>query len=248
MFCTRFSARFVSSLIIKLQLGIGWLRRRPSRVKPAALEFLSHRRNTPLRPYSAAHRRAALEISPVRRAADGRRRRCFASLALQLDILVLTWMTNLTTVGLFSGPYRISMALRVIPQTLSLPLYPLYSRTAHLSRAALHRGLPVEHKVFRSYQLSHCRFFSGMVEADPAAGAGTEVSARNSRHAASRHRYGSVLPFRLCFNIFSPRSTSRSVFSPAPVSARLCGFSFWSLSFRCSGLLVRRLRFFALKQ
>src|SRR5439155_3743717 len=44
-------------------------------------------------------------------------------LALQLDILILTWMTNLTTVGLFSGPYRISMALRVIPQTLSLPLY-----------------------------------------------------------------------------------------------------------------------------
>jgi len=54
-------------------------------------------------------------------------------LALQLDILVLTWMTNLTTVGLFSGPYRISMGLRVIPQTLSLPLFPLYSRTAHLS-------------------------------------------------------------------------------------------------------------------
>jgi O-antigen/teichoic acid export membrane protein len=56
-------------------------------------------------------------------------------LALQLDILVLTWMTNLTTVGLFSGPYRISMALRVIPQTLSLPLFPLYSRTAQLSPA-----------------------------------------------------------------------------------------------------------------
>ena len=55
-------------------------------------------------------------------------------LALQLDILVLTWMTNLTTVGLFSGPYRLSMALRIIPQTLSLPLFPLYSRTAHLSR------------------------------------------------------------------------------------------------------------------
>lgn len=54
-------------------------------------------------------------------------------LALQLDILVLTWMTNLTTVGLFSGPYRISMALRVVPQTLSLPLFPVYSRTAHLS-------------------------------------------------------------------------------------------------------------------
>ena len=55
------------------------------------------------------------------------------SLALQLDILVLTWMTNLTAVGLFSGPYRLSMAMRLIPQTLSLPLYPLYSRTAHFS-------------------------------------------------------------------------------------------------------------------
>ncbi|PYJ71486.1 MAG: hypothetical protein DME75_07410 [Verrucomicrobia bacterium] len=55
------------------------------------------------------------------------------SLALQLDILVLTWMTNLTAVGLFSGPYRLSMAMRVIPQTLSLPLFPLYSRTAHFS-------------------------------------------------------------------------------------------------------------------
>src|SRR5207244_8620537 len=54
-------------------------------------------------------------------------------LALQLDILILTWMTNLTTVGLFSGPYRISMALRTIPQNLALPLYPLYSRPAHLS-------------------------------------------------------------------------------------------------------------------
>lgn len=56
-------------------------------------------------------------------------------LALQLDIIILTWMTNMTTVGLFSGPYRLSMGLRIIPQTLSLPLYPLYSRTAHLTPA-----------------------------------------------------------------------------------------------------------------
>jgi O-antigen/teichoic acid export membrane protein len=55
------------------------------------------------------------------------------SLSLQLDILVLSWLTNLTTVGLFSGPYRISVALRIVPQTLALPLYPLFSRTAHLS-------------------------------------------------------------------------------------------------------------------
>jgi O-antigen/teichoic acid export membrane protein len=42
-------------------------------------------------------------------------------------------MTNMRTVGLFAGPYRLSWSLRTIPQTLSLPLYPLYSRTAHFS-------------------------------------------------------------------------------------------------------------------
>jgi O-antigen/teichoic acid export membrane protein len=55
-------------------------------------------------------------------------------LALQLDVLVLTWLSNLTTVGLFSGPYRISTALRIIPQAISTPLFPVLSRTAHLSR------------------------------------------------------------------------------------------------------------------
>ncbi len=69
-------------------------------------------------------------------------------LAFQLDILILTWMTNLTTVGLFSGPYRISMALRVIPQTLSLPLYPLYSRTAHLSPARFREAYQWSMKFF----------------------------------------------------------------------------------------------------
>ena len=39
----------------------------------------------------------------------------------------------MTTVGLFGGPYRLSWSLRIIPQTLSLPLYPLYSLTAHFS-------------------------------------------------------------------------------------------------------------------
>jgi O-antigen/teichoic acid export membrane protein len=54
-------------------------------------------------------------------------------LAMQLDILILTWLTNFTKVGLFSGPYRISMSLRLIPQTLALPLYPMYSRVANQS-------------------------------------------------------------------------------------------------------------------
>jgi O-antigen/teichoic acid export membrane protein len=54
-------------------------------------------------------------------------------LAMQIDIFVLGLMTDMKTVGLFGGPYRLSWALRTIPQTLSLPLYPLYSRTAHFS-------------------------------------------------------------------------------------------------------------------
>src|SRR5206468_8714047 len=65
------------------------------------------------------------------------------------DILVLAWMTNLTVVGLFSGPYRLSMAMRVIPQTLSLPLFPLYSRTAHFS----------PHRFTEAYQWS-VKFFA----------------------------------------------------------------------------------------
>jgi O-antigen/teichoic acid export membrane protein len=57
-------------------------------------------------------------------------------LALNIDIFILGIMTkNMTTVGLFGGPYRLSWSLRMIPQTLSLSLYPLYSRTAHFSPA-----------------------------------------------------------------------------------------------------------------
>jgi O-antigen/teichoic acid export membrane protein len=49
----------------------------------------------------------------------------------QVDVFILTWMRDLQAVGLFSGPYRIAMALRFIPQTMSLPLYPMFSRLAH---------------------------------------------------------------------------------------------------------------------
>ena len=80
-------------------------------------------------------------------------------LAFQLDILILTWMTNLTTVGLFSGPYRISMALRVIPQTLSLPLYPLYSRTAHLSPARFREAYHWSVKFFALISIPLAAFF-----------------------------------------------------------------------------------------
>ena len=80
-------------------------------------------------------------------------------LALQLDILVLTWMTNLTTVGLFSGPYRLSMALRTVPQTLSLPLYPLYSRTAHLSPARFGEAYLQSLKFFALISIPFAVFF-----------------------------------------------------------------------------------------
>src|SRR5712691_3907699 len=80
-------------------------------------------------------------------------------LALQLDIIILTWMTNLTTVGLFSGPYRISMALRVIPQTLALPLYPLYSRTAHLSPERFREAYQWSLKFFALSSIPLAAFF-----------------------------------------------------------------------------------------
>jgi len=80
-------------------------------------------------------------------------------LALQLDILILTWMTNLTTVGLFSGPYRISMALRTIPQNLALPLYPLYSRTAHLSPERVKEAYQWSVKFFALISIPMAAFF-----------------------------------------------------------------------------------------
>ncbi|HAF16658.1 MAG TPA: hypothetical protein DIT76_06160 [Spartobacteria bacterium] len=80
--------------------------------------------------------------------------------ALQLDVLVLTWMTNLTTVGLFSGPYRISMALRVIPQTLSLPLFPLFSRAAHLSPARFTEAYQWSVKFFALISFPMAAFFT----------------------------------------------------------------------------------------
>jgi O-antigen/teichoic acid export membrane protein len=51
-------------------------------------------------------------------------------LAQQVDVMILAWLSDLRTVGLFSGPYRISMALRFIPNTMAIPLYPMYSRLA----------------------------------------------------------------------------------------------------------------------
>lgn len=80
-------------------------------------------------------------------------------LALQLDIIILTWMTNMTTVGLFSGPYRLSMALRTFPQTLALPLYPLFSRTAHLSPERFGEAYRQSLKFFALVSIPFAAFF-----------------------------------------------------------------------------------------
>ena len=93
-------------------------------------------------------------------------------LALQLDILILTWMTNLTTVGLFSGPYRISMALRMIPQNSCAPAISALLTHRALVAGTLQGGLPVERKVFCAYQYSPGRFFYRVVETDPSVGSG----------------------------------------------------------------------------
>jgi len=81
------------------------------------------------------------------------------SLALQLDVLVLSWLTDLTTVGLFSGPYRISVALRIIPQTLALPLFPVFSRTAQSSSAQFAEVYRLSIKFFVLISIPMAAFF-----------------------------------------------------------------------------------------
>lgn len=59
-------------------------------------------------------------------------------LAWQFDILVLNRMSTPADVGLFSGPYRIVMALNLIPLIFALPVFPVFARLAKDSRSALH--------------------------------------------------------------------------------------------------------------
>jgi O-antigen/teichoic acid export membrane protein len=55
------------------------------------------------------------------------------SLGEQTDFLSLSWFTNIRTVGLYSGPYKIVIAFRFLPQPLVYALFPLYSRAAGIS-------------------------------------------------------------------------------------------------------------------
>ncbi len=79
--------------------------------------------------------------------------------ALQMDVLVLTWLSNLTIVGLFSGPYRISTALRIIPQALSTPLFPVFSRTAHYSKERFTQVYQLSLKFFLLVSIPIAAFF-----------------------------------------------------------------------------------------
>lgn len=81
------------------------------------------------------------------------------SLAMQIDIFVLGLMTNMNTVGLFGGPYRLSWTLRTVPQTLALPLYPLYSRTAHLSPERFRKAYQQSIKFFALVSIPFAAFF-----------------------------------------------------------------------------------------
>jgi O-antigen/teichoic acid export membrane protein len=61
---------------------------------------------------------------PIGAAASGR------ALGEQTDLIALSWFTNLRTVGLYGGPYKIAVAIRYLPQPLVFALFPLYSRAA----------------------------------------------------------------------------------------------------------------------
>lgn len=80
-------------------------------------------------------------------------------LAMQIDIFVLGLMTNMNMVGLFGGPYRLSWTLRTIPQTLALPLYPLYSRTAHFSPERFRAAYQQSVKFFALLSVPFAVFF-----------------------------------------------------------------------------------------
>ena len=44
--------------------------------------------------------------------------------AWQADVLILMWLVDANALGLFSGPYRILLGLRMVSMAFALPLYP----------------------------------------------------------------------------------------------------------------------------
>lgn len=55
----------------------------------------------------------------------------------QVDILILSAIGSVSSVGLFSAPYKIIQSLNFVPFTLSMSLFPLFSRLAKNSHEEL---------------------------------------------------------------------------------------------------------------
>jgi len=85
----------------------------------------------------------------------------------QIDIFILTSMRDMRTVGLFSGPYRMSNMLRFIPAQMSMPLYPMYARIAHgpEGRAAVQVAFVRSVKYFLIMGLPVTILFAGFARA-----------------------------------------------------------------------------------
>jgi O-antigen/teichoic acid export membrane protein len=48
----------------------------------------------------------------------------------QADVTILVWLAGLRAAGLYSGPYRLTVGLRFIPEAIVIALFPLFSRAA----------------------------------------------------------------------------------------------------------------------
>lgn len=58
----------------------------------------------------------------------------------QVDILILSFIGTASSVGLFSAPYKVVQSINLVPNTLSMPLFPLFSRLARDSYEELFRA------------------------------------------------------------------------------------------------------------
>jgi O-antigen/teichoic acid export membrane protein len=65
----------------------------------------------------------------------------------QSDVVSLSWLTNVRTVGLYGGAYKLAAGLRFVPQPLVFALFPLYSRAAGASGSKQDFGAIYERSV-----------------------------------------------------------------------------------------------------
>ena len=66
----------------------------------------------------------------------------------QADVTILAWLASFAAVGLYSGPYRITVGLRFIPEAMVIALLPIYSRAA--SRLGRRGGIPAIIRAWRT--------------------------------------------------------------------------------------------------